>query len=288
MSEISHYYWDTCIFVAYLNKMEEAYGVYVEHIGQFLEEARKGECKIYTSGITIAEVPRKRMLASKYGDFNEFLADYAGAITPIGADPNVMATAAEIKNLAYAKTGGRREVGTLDAVHLASALALIDVYEVPLTAFHTFDDGNSKGLEGKAVPLLSFETWCEECIGDPVAQRVIGSARKRPDHPFPKLPISLPIASKPGDVVPLPPSINPLPSPGTSLLATGLPSIVDMSLLESLLARSVMEAPASVMPLTLPAPPSQTHAPSPGNGGDAAPKQDVPAAGGAVDPKPII
>ena len=41
MGEIAHYYWGTCVFVAYLNKMQAAYGVYVDHIGQFLEEARR-------------------------------------------------------------------------------------------------------------------------------------------------------------------------------------------------------------------------------------------------------
>ena len=253
MPDVAHYYWDTCIFVAFLNKMHDAYGVHVDHIGQFLEEARKGECRIYTSGITIAEMPRKRLLASPYGDFNEFLADYAGAVTTIGADPNVMSLAADIKNLTYTKTGGTREVGMADAMHLASALALIEDYGVPLTTFHTFDDGKGKGLEGRAVPLLSFHEWCEGCLDDPVARRIIALRRRRPDHPFPKLPMPLPIASGPGDAA----SATMLPS-GLPALLTGKPGVVDMSLLESIMAKKASALPAE-RPLALagPAPPAK-------------------------------
>ena len=210
--------------------------MYVDHIGQFLEEARKGECRIYTSGMTIAEMPKKRMLASPCGDFNEFLADYAGAITTISADPNVMSIAAEIKNLAYTKTDGSREVGTLDAVHLASALTLIDEYGVQITAFRTFDNGKGKGPDGKAVPLLSYHEWCEGIWSDPIVMKVTALARKRPDHPFPKLPMPLPIASKPGDLTRSPAALPTLTT-GLPMLAAGAADVVDMSLLASIAAK---------------------------------------------------
>jgi hypothetical protein len=252
VAEVAHYYWDTCIFVAFLNRMQDAYGVYIEHIGQFLEEARKGECRIYTSGITIAEMPRKRLLASRYGDFNEFLADYAGAVTTIGADPNVMALAADIKNLTYTKTGGTREVGTADAVHLASALALMDDYGVPLTIFHTFDNGKGKGPEGRAVPLLSYQEWCEGCLTDPVAQRIMTLTRKRPDHPFPKLPMPLPIASKLCDGA-AHPALQSTMLSSLQAPSAGEPDVVNMSLLASIMAKKASLATVDE-PLALAAP----------------------------------
>lgn len=67
-----------------------------------------------------------------------------------------MALAAAIKNLTYTKNGGTREVGTANPVHLASALALMDEYGMPLTTSHTFANGEGKGPDSRAVPLLSY------------------------------------------------------------------------------------------------------------------------------------
>jgi predicted nucleic acid-binding protein len=178
------------VFVAYLNDEHEKHGHYIEHAEQFLDECRQGLCCIYTSAMTIAEIPANRLKSTEYGTFNDFLDDYNGSIIQIGADPVVMTLAAHIRGLIYTKQGGKREVGTPDAIHLASALVLTAEYHVPLTAFHTFDNGKNKGLEGgKAVSLLAYETWCESCRDDPVAKRIIAMARTKPIHPNPRLPL---------------------------------------------------------------------------------------------------
>ena len=198
-----HWYWDTCVFVAYLNENHQGYGHYVDHIGQFLDDCARGDCVIYTSTLTIAEITEKRLISSCYGDFSEFLAEYSGSVIQVAADPTVMTLASKIKGLTYTKTGGEREVGTPDAIHLASALTLVSDYGVTLNGFHTFDNGKSKALEGgRSVPLLSYQEWCEQCITDPVAKRVIALGRCKPDHPNPKLPLSAPLAPS----VPLQPS----------------------------------------------------------------------------------
>jgi hypothetical protein len=127
------------------------------------------------------------MVKSSYERFVDFLNDYEGIINQVAADPSVMYVAAEIKDLRYQKSGGIREVGTLDAIHLASALALINTFGVPLAAFHIFDDGKGKSTNGKAVPLLSYEEWCESCSADPSARQVIALRRTKPDHPNPRL-----------------------------------------------------------------------------------------------------
>lgn len=174
--------------MAFLNKEQAAYDHYIDYIGQYLDECRDGKCVIYTSTLTIAEVTRKRLVNSTYGTFTDFLNEYQGAIIQVSADPNVMQIASEIKSLSYSKTGSKkREIGTADAIHLASALALRDTFGVTLSAFHTFDNGGSKGIDGKSVPLLSYEDWCENCLNDPVAQKVIWLPRKKPDHPNPRL-----------------------------------------------------------------------------------------------------
>src|SRR5688500_5356612 len=104
MSEVSHYYWDTCIFVAHFNDARAAYGQLIDHIKQFLEEAQAGTIRIYCSTLTIAEVG-PNAINPDHRDFQRFLTDFKAAIIPISPDPNIMALAAELRCLPYAKNG---------------------------------------------------------------------------------------------------------------------------------------------------------------------------------------
>lgn len=152
---IPHLYWDTNVFVAYLNDEKAAYGSYIDHIGQYLDEAKQGKCVIYTSTLTIAEVPRRRMVKSSYGSFTDFLSDYEGIIIQIAADPSVMHVAAEIKDLRYHKSGGIREVGTPDAIHLASACLDQHVRGVSYSFPHLRQrEGQGYAWQGRAATLL--------------------------------------------------------------------------------------------------------------------------------------
>jgi predicted nucleic acid-binding protein len=197
-----NWYWDTCIFVAFLNDNRPAYGVHIDHIEQFLDDCKRGECAIYTSTITIAEITTKHLVNSKYGSFGDFLNDFGGSIRQVIADPNVMILASAIRGLTYTKTGGNREMGTPDAIHLASALVLESNYGVQVNAFHTFDNGKSRGLEGRSVPLLSYEEWCGSCANDPIAKRVIALKRDRPEHPSPRLTFPAPTPAMPSSPIP--------------------------------------------------------------------------------------
>lgn len=94
-----------------------------------------------------------------------------------------MRTASELRSLVYKKSNGERKLSTPDAIHLASALTLDEVYGVGIEAFHTFDNGKSRDHDGKGVPMLTFETWCTECANDPLAQKVINLNRSKPNHP---------------------------------------------------------------------------------------------------------
>ena len=100
-------------------------------------------------------------MKSEYGSFMDFLRDYEGIIVQVAADPPVMGVAAEIKNLRYEKTGGVREVGTPDAIHLASALALDSdqpeaYYNLGFLYYERGDAGRGRGrgrLSLRAGPL---------------------------------------------------------------------------------------------------------------------------------------
>lgn len=178
---IKQFYWDTCVFIAHLADERDAYGGLIDDIRQFLDEAARGECLIHCSTITIAEITRANCKGGQ--DFDEFVQLFGGGIVPLSPDPNTMRLASELRSLIYTKTGGQRRLHTADAIHLASALTLMEAYGVSLDAFHTFDAGKRRDPEGKGVPLLGFDLWCEQCKDDPLAQRIINMTRAHPLHP---------------------------------------------------------------------------------------------------------
>lgn len=185
---IPQFYWDTCIFIAHLNDDRGAYGSTIDDIGQFLDEAKVGKCRIHCSTLTIAEITKHNMKPGEHRSFSSFLADFRGAVIPLAPDPNIMALASELRSLTYTKTGGVRKLHTPDAIHLASAIALVETYGIgQLDAFHTFDNGKTRGLEGPGTPLLTFETWCESCADDPLARKIIDMKRCHPLHPEKKI-----------------------------------------------------------------------------------------------------
>lgn len=179
------YYWDTCVFIAYLADEREAYGNIIDDIGQFLEESERGECVINCSTITIAEITRNN--CSEGVDFDDFTKQWGGGIIPLSPDINTMRIASELRSSIYMKTGGERKLHTADAIHLATALTLIDAYGVNLDEFHTFDKGGKRSPDGKGVPLLGYDTWCEKCADDPLVKRIIDMTRSKPQHAAKKL-----------------------------------------------------------------------------------------------------
>lgn len=180
------YYWDTCIFVAHLTADKASYGDHLADISQFLSEASSGECEIHCSTITIAEITRHNAgVETNYADFEAL---WGGGIIPISPDTNTMRLASELRSIVYKKTGGERKLDTADAIHLASALTLIDTYEVEIAGFHTFDRGKKRGLDGgKGVPLIDIASWLTDAANDPLAQRLIDLSPSLPNHPNKKL-----------------------------------------------------------------------------------------------------
>lgn len=134
---VPQYYWDSCVFIAHLNDDRAAYGPLIDDVNQFIDEAKDGKCRIHYSTITIAEINRQKLKKSPYGDFSAFLRDFKGALVPVAPDPNVMAVAAELRSLEYEKTGGKRRLQTPDAIHLASALALVETSATSKHSIHS-------------------------------------------------------------------------------------------------------------------------------------------------------
>jgi predicted nucleic acid-binding protein len=185
----SDLFWDSCVFTAFLRDEKDIYDV--NSIAQYLAEAREGTHRIYTSSLVFSEVLPSSLTKPGLGSFQDFVDDFQGSIIIIEASPNVMQLAGRLRDLPYRKSNSRgRRLATPDAIILASCVYLADAIGVRVNAFHTFDDGHTRGPEGRSVPLLSYQEWCEGFTPEQmrIAQPVIDLARKRPIHPAPKLP----------------------------------------------------------------------------------------------------
>ncbi len=189
MPEPKNYFWDSCVFSAFLQDEQNAYDL--NSIQSFLEDAKAGEAKIYCSTLSSGEVLPS--FIKDGGSFEAFMEDYEGAVIPISPEPNVMTMSGRLRDLPYSKGGSNnRRLSTPDAIILSTAIHLIEVYEVRIDAFHTFDGGGKKDLDGnRSIPILGYETWCEGFSNDQmiIAGKIIGLNRCKPIHPAPRLPL---------------------------------------------------------------------------------------------------
>lgn len=185
----SHLFWDSCVFMAYLRDERAAYDV--GSIEQYIAEAKAGRHRIYTSSIVFAEVLPSLIVKPEIGTFQDFVDDLQGAVVIIDASPNVMHLAGRLRDLPYNKSNSRgRRLATPDAIMLASGVYLVEALGVKLDYFHTYDDGKTRGPDGRSVPMLSYKDWCQGFTTEQmqVAKGVIELNRQRPIHPTPNLP----------------------------------------------------------------------------------------------------
>ena len=188
MSTPENYFWDSCVFAAYLRDEQAAYDI--PSIESYLTEAKNGKVRIYCSSLSSGEVLPSHITTG--GTFDDFMADYEGVVIPYDPDPNIMKMCGQFRDLPYKKGAStNRRLSTPDAIILATAVHLRDAYGVTFTAFHTFDGGGKEDLDGnKQIPMLGYETWCEGFNPQQmaVANRVISLNRTKPIHPAPQIP----------------------------------------------------------------------------------------------------
>lgn len=188
MAEPSHLFWDSCVFYAFFRDERQSHDV--DSIAQYLQEARDGKHRIYASSLVFAEVVPSAITRPDIGTFQDFIDDFQGAVVVVSPSPNVMLAAGRLRDLPYKKgnSPGRR-LSTPDAIMLASCLDVMDAMRVKIDFFHTFDDGKKRGPEGKMVPLISYEDWCEGFTPEQMTRTkpVLDLNRRRPVHPAPNL-----------------------------------------------------------------------------------------------------
>lgn len=177
-------FWDSCVFNAFLYDEVESYDV--DSIDQYLNEAKGGSFKIYTSSVFLAEIAHTKIKKAGCGGPVDFLNDFQGAVTVIDASLDIMELAGCLRDIPYRKQDSdKRRLSVGDAAMLATALHLTDAYGVQVHAFHTFDNGGRK----REIPILSFEQWCTGLTGKKaeLASRVAKLRREKPIHPAPTM-----------------------------------------------------------------------------------------------------
>jgi predicted nucleic acid-binding protein len=185
-TKVSHLFWDSCCFIAFLNDERSSYDV--PSLEQYLDDARNGKVRIYTSTIALAEVKPSFLKKKSIGTFADFIEDLSGAVVLIDPVPDIMIFAGYLRDLKYKKANSdKRQLATPDAIMLSSCVYLRSTLGVQLDHFHTYDRGKKRGLDGgKGIPLLTYHEWCEGIAEDPIAAQIIGISRKEPLHPEPR------------------------------------------------------------------------------------------------------
>ena len=143
-TKTSHLFWDSCCFIAYLNDEKDLYDV--QSLEQYLDDAKNGKVRLYTSTIALAEVRPSFLKKKSIGTFADFVEDLSGAVVLIDPTPDIMTFASYIRDLKYKKSNSTgRSMATPDAIMLSSCVYLRDTLGVSVDHFHTYDNGKKRG-----------------------------------------------------------------------------------------------------------------------------------------------
>ena len=132
------YYWDTCLFVAWIKDEERPTGE-MDGVREVIDKHKRRQVKIITSTLTTVETLQCKLPVGLDNLFHGLLK----RVTRLGMDSKVASLAHDIRDR-YAKRASEfdgKTLSTPDAIHLATAI----LYRA--TEFHTFDrDGSAKSL----------------------------------------------------------------------------------------------------------------------------------------------
>lgn len=128
------YYWDTCLFLAWLKDEERKTGE-MAGVLEVVERAKRRDAKIITSVITQIEVLSAHIPVGMDTLFKGLMR----RIDQVSVDIKIAALAHDIRN--HYASAGSKTVSTPDSIHLATAI----LYRAD--EFHTFDQaGSSRSL----------------------------------------------------------------------------------------------------------------------------------------------
>lgn len=212
-------YWDSCAFIAWLNKEPGRF----EILHSLIQEARAGEIEIVTSAYSIAEVHYVKCDGGVKVPLDEQIAAITDLflnkwIIPVEVTRDVSELARDL----LFEFGPNEKLKPADAIHIASAITARNLGRRPLS-FDTWDGGIQKiGLQltrlevrrGEKVPGIDIK------IGPPTGQLTLPQAYPS-NEPVPPSSQShgdvKPKDSPPAPVPPVTPQAAPgPPQPGSS------------------------------------------------------------------------
>lgn len=130
------YYWDTCLFLAWL-KDEDRNSGEMDGVREVIERSKKRDCVIMTSVLTSVEVLQSTIPAGVATMFGGLMK----RLTRVGIETKIAQLAHDVRDH-YQKEG--RSIKTPDALHLATAI----IHRAD--EFHTFDE-KLIGLSGNVA-----------------------------------------------------------------------------------------------------------------------------------------
>jgi len=137
----SLYYWDTCLFLAWINDENRKTGE-MDGVRDVVEKARRREVKLLTSVLTTVELLECKLPVG----FATVFRDFMKRVERVNIDPKVANLAHDLRNHYMVRRGEfqNKTLSTPDALHLATAI----LYRAD--EFHTFDEEGS----GKSLGLI--------------------------------------------------------------------------------------------------------------------------------------
>lgn len=164
------YYWDTCLFLAWINDESRPSGE-MDGVREVIARHRRREIKIVTSVITQVEVLESKIPVGMNNIFVEFLR----RLNRVSVDVKVASLAHDLRDYytLRADQNGGRTLSTPDAIHLATAI----LYRAD--EFHTFDGRGSPKSLG-LIPLSGDVGGHKLTICKPVAKHLQLDLRRAP------------------------------------------------------------------------------------------------------------
>lgn len=143
------YYWDTCIFLAWLKNETTRKPGEMDAIQDCLEKFKRRELSLMTSVMTITEITVAKIPAGMESLLDEVM--QRSNFTRLAVDIRVAKLARDLRNyyLSHDDQYGGKTVTVPDALHLATAI----LYRS--TEFHTFDENDSPKYNSLGLLPLS-------------------------------------------------------------------------------------------------------------------------------------
>jgi predicted nucleic acid-binding protein len=143
------YYWDTCLFLAWLKNESTRKPGEMDAVADVLEKFKRRELDLMTSALTITEISVAKVSVGTYTLLDDVM--QRSNFSKISVDIRVAKLARDIRDyyLLRPTEHGGKTLGVPDSIHVASAI----LYRA--TEMHTFDEKDNNKLNSLGLIPLS-------------------------------------------------------------------------------------------------------------------------------------